>query len=353
MTEEEKREVYNRKVQHLIVDIDEIIKSSLQKAEQSDKIMARLREEYVFAKNSYINEFGNAPFVTIDPYSDYIKLELEEDNIEGIGDDEYCRIPAYSFGPFDSKAYFDDDTFKIFWLIKEPFCENRNELVDAYYKNDSDYYNQPKWYATWDSLEYNAHINAVKISQIILAQLIDIKLDNITNEWVRNSLSKLKKEDLTDMDQVMKHICFIEVNHFPGLALNPKNKKKSKDDLIGKWAQLNEELIKKLIEFYNPVVIIGGMTLGHFFPKGYKLVGRENDHSFGHIKEGIRNGVELFKKLGLTNLKDEMNNIKIGKDYLFNTKEGIILIDSSHPSRYSKVQSQKNSKQIKAFMDER
>lgn len=348
MTIEEKTKAYKIKVNKLIKEIEEILNSHLSKSKQSDKITARLREEYIFAKNSYIKKFNNASLVTIDPYSEDVKPELEEGDIEGTEDDEYSRIPAYSFGPFNCPVYFDDDIFKIFWLIKEPFCENPDELVEAYYKNDSDYYNQAKSYSTWDSLEYKTHINIVKISQIILTQLAHIELDNILDERVKNSLSELREEDLDDMNQVMKHICIIEVNHFPGLAFNSKI---SKNSLIGDWAEINNDLIQELIAFYNPNVIIGGNTLGHFYPDGYKLIGEGNTHSFDHIKEGIKNGNEMFKILGLTILKDETNYMQVRKDYLFKTKEGIILVDSSHPSRYSKVQSEENGKQIKHWYE--
>ncbi len=350
MNKEEKRDIYNNKIQRLIKEIDKIIKSSISKADQARSIMARLREEYIFARNRYINKFKGEPFVTIDPYSEDVKPELEEVDTEGICDDDYCRIPTYSFGTFDNEAYFADDVFKIFWLIKEPFCENPDELFEAYWKNDSDYYNQAKSNSSWDNLEYNTHINLVRISQIVLVELAKSKLHDTLNETTKSYLLKLKKEDFDDMNHVMKHICIIEVNHFPGLAFKTK---KSKDALIGQWAQLNEELIKKLIEFYNPNVIIGGNTLGHFFPEGYKLIGTGNDHSFDHIKEGIKNGEKIFKKFGLTNLKDKKENVKIKNDYIFNTEEGIVLVDSSHPSRYSKEQSAENSKQIRAFIEEK
>lgn len=353
MINAKKIEIYRSKVQLLTADIREIINSSLPSAELSKRIMARLREEYIFAKNSYINTFKAATYVTIDPYSEDIKPELEDEDSEGNGDEQYCKIPAYSFGPFDSEAYFADDTFKILWLIKEPFCENRDELVEAYYKNDSDYYNQAKCYSIWENLEYNTHINIVKICQIILVELAKVELGKISDVTIKNSLLKLKKEDLDDKNQIMKHICILEINHFPGFAFNPNNKKKSNDGSIWKWAQINADLIKTLIAFYNPDVIIGGNTLGHFFPERYRLIGTGNDHSFEHIMKGIKNGEEIFKKLGLTNMKDERDNMKINNDYLFNTEEGIVLVDSSHPSRYSKVQSEENGKQIRAFIEEK
>lgn len=346
----EKKQIYDRKVKQLICGIDQIISASLTKSEQSRNIMARLREEDIYAKNSYIKLFQNARVVTIDPYSDDVKPELEEGDIEGTEDNEYCKIPAYSFGPFDCPVYFEDETFKIFWLIKEPYCENRDEFVKAYWKNNSDYYNQAKSYSVWDNLESNTHINIVKISQIILAQLASTDLDSILDERIKSCILKLRQEDLHDMTQVMKHICIIEVNHFPGLAFNPNNEKKSKDKLIGDWAEINYDLIKKLIALYNPDVIIGGNTLGHFFPKGYKLVGARNDHSFDHINEGIKKE-DKFRILGLTTFKDEKDNMNVRNDYLFKTEEGVILVDSSHPSRYSKEQAEEDGKQIKEWIE--
>lgn len=76
MTIEEKTKAYKIKVNKLIKEIEEILNSHLSKSKQSDKITARLREEYIFAKNSYIKIFNNASLVTIDPYSEDVKPEL-------------------------------------------------------------------------------------------------------------------------------------------------------------------------------------------------------------------------------------------------------------------------------------
>lgn len=329
-----------------MMDLDKIIKSSLPKAEQSKEIMARLREEYIFAKKSYIDKFVNASYATIAPYSDDaddVKPELEERDIEGTEDNEYSRIHANSFGPFNPDEYFKNGNFKILWVLKEPFVEyGEYEDLMSCLRKFLGGHDQGKqyWDEGWSVIKLPAEkggnptiANLIRISKMILKELGEPFNGN--------------DEDAI-MKQVMGHICILEVNHFPGLAFNSKI---SKNSLIGDWAEINNDLIQELIAFYNPNVIIGGNTLGHFYPDGYKLIGEGNTHSFDHIKEGIKNGNEMFKILGLTILKDETNYMQVRKDYLFKTKEGIILVDSSHPSRYSKVQSEENGKQIKHWSE--
>lgn len=335
------KEDYDRIIQKLTMDLDKIIKSSLPKAEQSKGIMARLREEYIFAKNSYIKNFNNAPVATIKPYSDCVKPELEAGDIEGTEDNEYSRIHANSFGPFNPDEYFKNGNFKILWVLKEPFVEyGEYEDLMSCLRKFLGGHDQGKqyWDEGWSVIKLPAEkggnptiANLIRISKMILKELGEPFNGN--NEEVV-------------MEQVMKHICIIEVNHFPGLAFKTK---KSDNPIIGEWAEFNKSLIETLIAFYNPDVIIGGYTLGHFFPKGYKLFGKDNDHSFDHIKKGMKNGEKMFEELGLTHSEDEKDNLKVRKDYLFNTKEGVILVDSYHPSRYSKVQTEENSKQIKAW----
>lgn len=55
-------------------------------------------------------------------------------------------------------------------------------------------------------------------------------------------------------NDVMKHLCILEINHFPGIAI--KNTE-SDDSLIPQWADINTNLLKALIDFYAPNIIIG------------------------------------------------------------------------------------------------
>ena len=292
----------------------------------SENVLTKLVEDF-------LGNFKFPKLATLDP--DVIKDSTYD------GESEIIR--GNSFGPFNPDEYFKDGNFRILWILKEPYVKNGEyEALISGLREFLGGHDQGKQYFDegWSVIKLPAKdggnptiANLIRISKVILEEL-----------W--GPFNGNDEEAI--MKQVMGHICILEVNHFPGLAFQSSN---SNDDLIGEWAQWNEELIRELIGFYNPNVIIGGNTLGHFYPDGYKLIGEGNTHSFDHIKEGIKNGNEMFKILGLTILKDETDYMQVRKDYLFKTKEGIILVDSSHPSRYSKAQSEENGKQIKHWYE--
>lgn len=305
MTKEEKIEAYKRKVNVF----KSIISTSSTNTEESDNIMARLRKEYIFAKNSYVNSFENASLATINPFSDDVKPELKNGDKAGTGDDEYCRIYANSFGPFYPSEYFKKENFRIVWLLKESYI-----MKDSWVKGDRGKHNQAKEYTVYFEengyFDNDTHDNILKLSRTILT-----------------TLEVIDKE--ASDKEVLNHICILEVNHFPGLAFQSPN---SNDYLIGEWAELNTDLIKTLVAFCKPNIIIGGHTLGHFFPVGYRY---EENHYIEHIsdeiKKSINNGMN-FEVLGFR-LVDSNWNKDMTPNFLFKTKEDCFMIDANHPSR--------------------
>lgn len=261
MTIEEKTKAYKIKVNKLIKEIEEILNSHLSKSKQSDKITARLREEYIFAKNSYIKKFNNTSLVTIDPYSEDVKPKLEEGDIEGTEDDEYSKIHANSFGPFNPVEYFKKGNFRILWILKEPYVKNGEyEALIAGLREFLGWHDQGYEYyrAGWKTINYGEErnptiANLIKISKVILG-----KQGEIFNE----------NDEGKNIELVMNHICIIEVNHFPGLALKGTD---SDNGLLKDWLEINNALINLLIEFYKSNIYITNREILSLYVEGYDI----------------------------------------------------------------------------------
>lgn len=334
MNIEKKLEAYKTKISELIECVDKIVKSSLPKAEQSNQIMARLREEYIFAKNSYVGRFENASLVTIAPFSDNVKPELEEGDKEGKSDDEYCRIYANSFGPFNPIEYFKNGNFRILWLLKEPYI-----MKESWVKGDRGKHNQAKEYTDYFGKNgyfgIDTYDNILKLSRTILTTL------------------KVIDEKASD-NEVLNHICILEVNHFSGLAFQSPN---SNDDLIGKWAEVNAEIIKNLIAFYTPNVIIGGNTIGHFYTDIPK-----SKHDFNSLDKYIKDKKALLSNIGLKALKIKQSTDSTS--YVFDCKDSngktVFIVNAYHPCpkqnkeyEYTLYMAKADASLIKKWIDEK
>lgn len=289
--------------------------NSISKEGASEKIMKLLRNQCLFINRDYLLAAHNKP-VTIVPDDPRVKLNLAEDDYAT----EWYAIWGNSFGPFNLGEYFKEGNFRILWLLKEPFIEKESWIKGDRGGNDQAYDNR-----CWDLMEENKTLeNLIHRTQEIL---------DIVNP---------QEEKYIEQD-AMNHICILEVNHFPGLAFNNIN---SDDGSIGKWADSNAPLIRELIGFYRPDIVIGGFTLGHFFPEGYrydKSIGI-NKHFFSHIKSGIDSGINMLKEFGYTSLKGSENNKEEKHGYIFNSDERCIFIDANHPCderNYNKDDAQK------------
>lgn len=287
-----------------LTQIVKIIESGISSYEKSIKIMKLLRDECIFIHHNRLHsaDFSDA---TIKPDDVNMKLNLVNEDLVT----DWHPIFANSFGPFYPSEYFKKENFRIVWLLKESYI-----MKDSWVKGDRGKHNQAKEYTVYFEengyFDNDTHDNILKLSRTILT-----------------TLEVIDKE--ASDKEVLNHICILEVNHFPGLAFQSPN---SNDYLIGEWAELNTDLIKTLVAFCKPNIIIGGHTLGHFFPVGYRY---EENHYIEHIsdeiKKSINNGMN-FEVLGFR-LVDSNWNKDMTPNFLFKTKEDCFMIDANHPSR--------------------
>ena len=287
-----------------LTQIVKIIESEISSYEKSIKIMKLLRDECIFIHHNRLHsaDFSDA---TIKPDDVNMKLNLVNEDLVT----DWHPIFANSFGPFYPSEYFKRENFRIVWLLKESYI-----MKDSWVKGDRGKHNQAKeyidYFEVYGEFGNTTYDNILKLSRTILTTL-DVIDENASHK------------------EVLYHICILEVNHFPGLAFQSPN---SNDYLIGEWAELNTDLIKTLVAFCKPNIIIGGHTLGHFFPVGYRY---EENHYIEHISDGIKKSINNgmnFEVLGFR-LVDSNWNKDMTPNFLFKTKEDCFMIDANHPSR--------------------
>lgn len=281
-----KRQDYERKISKLIEVIDKKVKSSLPKEEQSNQIMARLREEYIFVKNSYVRSFENYSLATINPFSDDVKLVLEEGDEEGKDDDEYCRIDANSFGPFNPVEYFKDGNFRILWILKEPYVKT-GEYEDFKLGRRTFLGGHDQAYQYYDEGWGIIKLPAKDGGNPTIANLIRITRVILEKKGVTFNVND--EEEI--MIKVMNHICILEANHFPGLAFNSTD---SYNASINDWLKYNEKYLGKCIELYNPnLVIIGGKcAMYDLVRNGHNETDSFDSHFFNWIRVSNVENVE-------------------------------------------------------------
>ena len=227
---------------NLLKDIEAIITEG--KAQISDKIMERLRGETIFLPKSYVDAMKEAIHCTIDPDKclDISLVEIENEIVENSDKVDLIKqgivaIKANSFGPYYPKEYFKESTFKILWLLKEPYIE-----YPSFKSGDRGGHNQAAEYAAYGVKGNETHMNIVTYTRNLLHSIGEIDT-NVSDE------------------EVMKHICVLEVNHFPGLYLK---KLEIVDKSLIKWAVQNKEFLSTLLNFYDPAIIFFASTLELF-----------------------------------------------------------------------------------------
>ena len=330
-------EVYKKKVANLVKRIEGIITDNTlknNKVKCSELIMEELRKEYILLPSEYVNSF----LYTRDQLDELSKIPLSLDftnsgnnetlhqklseaynnsvsalfdnlifnsnvtiNPKKIVDEKHPNetiiIRGNSFGPFNPEEYFKSD-IKILWLLKESFITKATWL-----KGDRGGHNQAFENHLWD--------NIVNEDNKTLKNII-IRTQTIMNELNtnRNNISE---------QELMSHICIVEVNHFPGLAFNSSNSQKN---YIEDWAESNLKLLKILIKFYEPsIVISGGVHDCYYYP---------------WFKETFIDA-NPFEKLGFTLNRDFIKDNKdcLIHNYILPVEEenGPIFIIANHPSR--------------------
>ncbi len=251
-------------------------------------------------------------------------------------------IKGNSFGPYFPKSFFEEDTYKILWLLKESFIEG-----PSFEAGDRGAHNQAAEYAhytfEYDSLGegYETHPRLVEYTKQLLI-----------------SLKKLP-EDCSILD-VMRNICILEMNHFPGLAFNSKNSDPNDnyaENLVAKWSRKNKELIHTLVDFYNPSIIIFGYSLEYFeeFYDFEKVFQRYTDNKleiFGDriieisYIDSVTDEKVIFREADKYTINKKIeenkkiigkNKFNVGRNIKYLGESGRIYIQAYHPSaRYGK-----------------
>lgn len=339
---------YEEKVSNLIASVIKIKKNNLLIHEQSDMIMEELRKEYILLPLEYINSL----MYTMDHLSlfENTLLSLEwknqkekeafiNDGLFGkeilgkiffqseatidpskIVDESYpgetVIIRGNSFGPFNSKKYFESP-IKILWILKEPLITKGTWFS----KYDRGGHNQAEENNFWENMEDNPTLkHLIHITQTLLH-----KLDDSYKTYTEQ--------------QAMEHICVLEVNHFPGLNFNNWD---SNDSFLTDWASMNKSLIYKLINFYRPTIVYFASTLELFDTdfENFKIVQEKYNADKLHIfddkiiewsyvyAEGVEKDILINKK----DQKDSDNIIYVGRNIKYLGKSGTIYVQAYHPT---------------------
>ena len=164
-----------------------------------------------------------------------------EEQVDFTNYESYSTIFADSFGPFRPLQYFQSK-YKVMFILKETYLEDVEEET-----NFSEGHNKANEYVDleWTKQPKTYQVAAQMCFSLLNNREYDKKID--------------KKEDV--LECFWDNACIINVNKFPCIASDDTS---SNDNYIFHWAQLNESLIQKEIDLYQPDIIIGGHTLGHF-----------------------------------------------------------------------------------------
>lgn len=114
-----------------------------ERADISNALMRLIQLNTIYILKNEAEEYKNSSTVTIYPSKVKLSYELNDDEREN-----YYRIRAYSFGPFDPIEYFKSNC-KILWILKEPFCENISEIDGSELKD----YAQAAQYSTFGKVD--------------------------------------------------------------------------------------------------------------------------------------------------------------------------------------------------------
>lgn len=359
-----KNEILKKDSDKLANEFEDIIRNhpDAERSDISNKLMARMRLETIYLTEDVVIRYKASPYVTINPSEVKLKGELNDE-------DKNYEIRAYSFGPFNPNVYFKEDTLKILWLLREPLMKSGD--LDKYTSGRYKYlggFDQASQYSTWEDIvaddeNYKTQCEGTKIKLIRLTQKLlsalagmeAAKIDQIKDVKLRGQIKRLKDENLNFdennaseeeiakvMNKVMKHICILEVNHFPGLAFKGTN---SDDGKVKEWANFNVNIISELIKFYNPSIIIFGHTLEYY----------DNFENFKDevFKRYFQNDLEIFgdrivecayidacseeEIIVDKDTKTKIEQFYVGRNIKYLGESGKIYIQANHPSRNYKL----------------
>ncbi len=315
-----------KKVEKLLKDIQEIKEED--KIIRSNKIMERLRGETIFLPKSYVKDKEKDKTCTIDP-SRCLQIDLAQiengnncDSIARYLKDGIVTLKANTFGPYVPEEYFKEDTFRIVWLLKESYITS-----SSYEAGDRGFHNQAAEYVQYFVSNLNlgnaTHDNILLLSQSMLRPLYEMSkkdIEELSNEKLKDRLYSLKEEDINNNLNILKHICIIEINHYPGFYFNSWD---TDDTCLKKWAEVNMELIKLLCDFNKPDIIVLGGVHECF----------HDNSNFDKIRKNVKNGT-LLKQFGVAPNPLCANNKYITgtQNYIIPTEDdGPIFIQADHP----------------------
>lgn len=244
-----------------------------------------IRNEFIILPQDKTSEYFNRNYITINPEEIVTNVLVGEEF-------RYTKIFANSFGPFNPQIFSTlDRKYRILWLLKEPYIE-----LESWRDGDKGGHDQASEYQTWEEAKkIPTYRKLISYSRKLLEQF---------------GIVYTGKNEAEIMEKYMWHICIIEVNHFPGLAFN---KNGTDDPLIKKWYEINQDLLKILVDFYDPQILIGGGTFNNFI-----------DEDFKEVADNIKNEKlfifgDLIENWSYVTRKDQKDQIDIEIPYVIGT----------------------------------
>lgn len=258
---------------------DQFIKFLLSDFTYLDKLWC-LWKEFKYAEVIYVkNEDINKKEVTIDPSK--VRYVLGDGKL-GKGLDEFSKIHANSFGPFNLENFINAD-FKILWILREPFMTPYDLLQFAKGEYDklggfpqaSNYY-KDGWNIIRRSNENggnNTIATLLRISKKILEDHTSI-ISDLKSKSIEMSEEQMENQI---MKTVMDHVCIIELNHFPGFCFSSW---KSKKPLIKEWCtDTRKDEIEQLLNDFGIKIVIGDLNTLPYLSNNTHLFGNLRSHS--------------------------------------------------------------------------
>lgn len=215
----------------------------------SGKIMVEMRNTGIYVRNDYINEFSDneEKKATINPLDERVKMELLGNETVGKEDNEYTKIHANSFGPFNPLQYFKFAK-RIVVVDWEPYVLDGD--LEKLRKGEISYLGgrkQEEDFPTYKRLEAPTHTIAVDFCQKLLSKF-STELPN---------------------DEVMGlSMCILEHNFFPALAFS-QNISSDKDIVQKIWTPWTKEILSLLLQFYNGRINIGSRNNLNYLCSGH------------------------------------------------------------------------------------
>ena len=204
----------------------------------SEEIRNNIIYTCIYIHTEYFRDFVKGSATTIDPARVKLELSVEDDPRS------YTEVRCNFWGPCDDFLYFMSP-LHIVVVDEEPYVlrkdhEELKEEKRSYLGGNK----QNEHFPVFDSLEARTHQNTVGFCDKLLTEI---------------------QGDETK-DNIMKtNLCILENNFFPALAL--AGNVSSNGTIMKEWANLFSELLRELMKFYEPNIVLGQRdNLGYCSP---------------------------------------------------------------------------------------